>query len=58
VLLLTLGVQIYICVYQWFIFRHCLDISNLAAVGFVALQVVLVLLIDSIGLGIVIQTPG
>jgi hypothetical protein len=58
VLLLTLAVQIYVCVYQWFIFRHCLDVSPLAAVGFVALQVVLVLLIDSIGLGIVIQTPG
>lgn len=56
--LLSLAVYAYVLGYQWFITRHCLDVSPLAAVGFVALHFVLGVLIESIGLGIVFQPDG
>jgi hypothetical protein len=56
--LLSLAVYAYVLGYQWFITRHCLDVSPLAAVGFVALHFVLGFLIESIGLGIVFQPDG
>lgn len=56
--LLSLAVYAFILGYQWFITRHCLDVSPLAAVGLVALHFVLGFLIESIGLGIVFQSGG
>jgi hypothetical protein len=56
--LLGLGVFAYLLTYQWFISRHCLDISPLAAVGFVALHAILGVLIESISIGIVLQPAG
>lgn len=56
--LLNLATYGYLLGYQWFLTRHSLDISPLAAVGIVALNTVIGLLISSIGLGIVVQSPG
>jgi len=56
--LLNLALYGYLLGYQWFVTRHCLDITPVGAVGIVALNTVIVLLINSIGLGIVIQPGG
>jgi hypothetical protein len=48
----------YLLLYHWFIARHCLDVSPLAAVGFVALDAIIGVLIGNIALGMVFQPVG
>jgi hypothetical protein len=53
--LLTLATYAYVLSYQWFITRHCLDVSALSAVGLVVLQFVIWFLISNIATGIIFQ---
>jgi len=45
----------YVLAFQWFLNLRCLDVSPLAAAGFVGLQLVLHILIESIALGFIVQ---
>ena len=53
--LLTLVVYAYVLTYQWFLTRHCLDVTPLAAVGFVVLHFIIGYLITSIATGMIFQ---
>lgn len=53
--LLTLAVYAYVLSYQWFLTRHCLDVTPLAAAGFVVLQFIIGYLIASIATGVIFQ---
>ena len=55
--LLTLIAYAYVLTYQWFITRHCLDVTPLAAVGFVVLQFIIGYLVSNIATGVIFQ-PG
>lgn len=48
----------YLLIYLWFIARHCLNISPLAAVGFVVLDLVIGVLISNIALSLILQPLG
>jgi hypothetical protein len=48
----------YLIGYQWFITRHCLDVSTPAAIGFVALQFLVAFFIDAITSGIIYGAGG
>ena len=48
----------YLLMYQWFITRHCLDVSPLGAAGFVALDFVVGVLLSNIALGLVFHPAG
>jgi len=50
--LLQLAMFVYLVVYQWFIARHCLDVSGPGAIGFVALQFLIALVIEGMILNI------
>lgn len=53
--LLTLVVYAYVLTYQWFLTRHCLDVTPLAAAGFVVLHFIVGYLITNIATGIIFQ---
>lgn len=50
--LLQLAMFAYLVGYQWFIARHCLDVSGPGAIGFVALQFLITLVIEGFVLSI------
>jgi hypothetical protein len=56
--LLWLGMYAYLIGYQWFVARHCLDVSIAAAAGFAFLQFVIDFLIASIATGIIYGSGG
>jgi hypothetical protein len=49
---------VYLMFLQWFITRHCLDVSPLGAVGFVALDSIVTLFIGQIAFSLVFQPAG
>ncbi len=56
--LLEIALFGYLIAYQWFIIRHCLDVSVPAAIGFVALAILIDFLIISIVAGILYPSGG
>ena len=56
--LLAFVLYAYVICYQWFVARHCLDVSALASVGFVALQFFIGLIIETISLSLILQPAG
>lgn len=56
--LLGVAVFVYVVAYQWFLTRHCLDITPLPAVGLVAVHFIVGVLIENIAIGMVYQAGG
>lgn len=56
--LLSVVTFVYLIMYQWFLTRHSLDVTPLAAVGLVAVYFVIAVLIDNIAIGMVYRQPS
>jgi len=56
--LLSLATYAYVLSYQWFITRHCLDVTALGAVGLVVLQFIIWFLVSNIATGVIFEPAG